>query len=196
MAHDDRLLLARIASGDEDALYELYQGYVPRLTRYLWYQLDKDAHAVEEALQEVCIAIWRSAATFRGDAKVATWVYQIAHNSAWRIRRDRLRHVQARHLPILEAEEAGEVPEAARAGEALPACDDAVIDRLMLADAIRQLSAKHREVLRLVVGEGFSLDEVARMLDIPSGTVKSRLSYARQALLRALNARDTEGSHI
>lgn len=194
MARDDRLLLSRIASGDEDALQELYQGYAPRLTRYLWHLLDGDTYAVEEALQEVCIAIWRSAATFRGDAQVATWVYQIARYSALRLRQDWLRRAdaQATHVPILEPDEADEVAET---GDALPAGDDAVIDRLILADAIRQLSAKHREVLRLVVGEGFSRDEVARMLDIPSGTVKSRLSYARRALLRALHARDTEGSH-
>lgn len=190
MALDDRLLLARIASGDEDALHELYQGYAPRLTRYLWHQLDGDPHAVEEALQEVFIAVWRSASAFRGDAKVATWVYQIAHYSALRARRHQLRQAAVAQVPIPEP---GEDVETA---EILPACDDAVIDRLMLVDALRQLSEKHREVLRLVVVESFSLDEAARMLDIPSGTVKSRLSYARRALLRALSAaRDPEASH-
>jgi RNA polymerase sigma factor (sigma-70 family) len=193
MARDDRLLLARIATGEEDALHELYQSYAPRLTRYLWHQLGGDAHAVEEALQEVFIAVWRTAATFRGDAKVATWIYQIARYSALRIRQDRLRHAEpVRQAPNPEPDEADEANETE---EAMPACDDAVIDRLMLADAIRQLSTKHREVLRLVAGEGFGVDEVARMLDLPSGTIKSRLSYARRALLRALQARDTEASH-
>ena len=71
MALDDRLLLARIAGGDEEALHALYQGYAPRLTRYLWHQLDGDPHAVEETLQEVFIAIWHSAGAFRGDANRA-----------------------------------------------------------------------------------------------------------------------------
>ncbi|HKS69688.1 MAG TPA: RNA polymerase sigma factor [Ktedonobacterales bacterium] len=189
MALDDRLLLARIATGDEDALHELYQGYAPRLTRYLWHQLDGDQHAVEEALQEEFIAVWRSAAGFRGEAKVATWVYQIAHNAASSARRRQLRQAVQWQVPIPEPDEATE------GGEALPACDDAVLDRLVLADALRQLSEKHREVLQLIAAEGFSLDEAARMLDIPSGTVKSRLSYARRALLRALSARDPEASH-
>ncbi|HEX6796356.1 MAG TPA: RNA polymerase sigma factor [Ktedonobacterales bacterium] len=190
MALDDRLLLASIATGDEGALHELYQAYAPRLTRYLWHQLDGDPHAVEEALQEVFIAVWRSAAGFRGEAKVATWVYQIAHNAALSARRRQLRLSSLAQVPIPEP---GEAPDG---GETQPACDDAVLDRLVLAEALRQLSEKHREVLRLVAAEGFSLDEVARMLDIPSGTVKSRLSYARRALLRALSAaRDPEASH-
>lgn len=189
MTLDDRLLLARIAGGDEDALHELYLGYAPRLTRYLWHQLDGDPQAVEEALQEVFIAIWRSAAGFRGEAKVATWVYQIAHNAASSARRRQLRQAALPQVPIPQLAETAETT------EVVPACDDAVIDRLALADALRQLSAKHREVLRLVAAEGFALDEVARMLDIPTGTVKSRLSYARRALLRALSARDPEASH-
>lgn len=189
MAHDDPLLLARIAAGDGDALHELYQRYAPRLTRYLWHQLDGDSHAVEEALQEVFVAIWRSSAGFRSEAKVATWVYQIAHNTASSARRRERRWAAAAQAPILEPDESPD------SGETLPACDDAVLDRLVLTDALRQLSAKHREALRLVVAEGFSHDEVARMLDIPIGTVKSRLSYARRALLRALNTRDPEASH-
>ncbi len=189
MALDDRLLLARIASGDEEALHALYQDYVPRLTRYLWHQLDGDTHAIEETLQEVFIAIWRSASAFRGDAKVVTWVYQIAHFTAMRARRQQRRGATAAQLPIAEPDESIE------SAEMLPACDDTVIDRIVLAEALRQLTAKHREVLRLVAGEGFALDEVARILDVPIGTVKSRLSYARQALLRALSARDPEASH-
>lgn len=190
MAHDDRLLLARIAIGDEDALHELYQGYAPRLTRYLWHQLNGDPHAVEEALQEVFIAVWRSAAGFRGEAQVATWVYQIAHNVASSTRRRQLRQAALIQEPIPEPDEA------TGGNETLPACDDTVLDRLVLADALRQLTEKHREVLRLVAAEGFSLNEVARMLDIPAGTVKSRLSYARRALLRALSTRDSEASHL
>ena len=189
MALDDHTLLARVALGDDAALQALYEHYAPRLTRYLWHQLDGDLHAVEEALQDVFVAIWRSAASFRGDAKVATWIYQIAHYTALRLRRDRLQRAEATQVPVAEPDEAIEL------GATLPACDEAVIDRLLLADALRQLSAKHREVLRLVVAEGFSLDETARILGIPSGTVKSRLSYARRALLRALSARDTEASH-
>lgn len=60
--------------------------------------------------------------------------------------------------------------------------------RLTLAAALAELSAQHREVLELVFAQGFALAEVAQILAVPVGTVKSRVSYARRALLKALAA--------
>jgi RNA polymerase sigma-70 factor (ECF subfamily) len=64
--------------------------------------------------------------------------------------------------------------------------ENAVIDRITLASALRQLSDKHREVLELVFHYGFAPDEVANILAVAPGTVKSRISYARRALLQLL----------
>lgn len=83
-----------------------------------------------------------------------------------------------------------EQPEVAESGE--PAIwgreshENDVVRRLTLAAALDQLSAKHREIFELVFQQGFTLEEVARILDIPPGTVKSRVSYARRALQHAL----------
>jgi RNA polymerase sigma-70 factor (ECF subfamily) len=88
-------------------------------------------------------------------------------------------------MPV-EAEDSGEFASLA------PSHEDAVLDRLALADALRRLSPKHREVLYLVSQQGFTLEEAAQVLAVPVGTVKSRMSYARQALLRALG---TLGPH-
>jgi RNA polymerase sigma-70 factor (ECF subfamily) len=65
--------------------------------------------------------------------------------------------------------------------------ENAVIDRITLANALRQLSDKHRDVLELVFYYGFAPNEVATILAVAPGTVKSRISYARRALLRLLN---------
>ena len=65
--------------------------------------------------------------------------------------------------------------------------ENAVIDRITLANALRQLSDKHRDVLELVFYYGFAPDEVANILAVAPGTVKSRISYARRALLQLLN---------
>ena len=62
-----------------------------------------------------------------------------------------------------------------------------MIERMALADALDRLSAKHREALDLVFSYGFSLEEAARVLDVPLGTIKSRLSYARRALQEHLS---------
>lgn len=66
---DPALLLCRIADGDEEALRQLYVEHRPRLRRYLWSQLDGDGHAVEEALQDTFLAVWRTAGAYRGEAK-------------------------------------------------------------------------------------------------------------------------------
>ncbi|HKB46803.1 MAG TPA: sigma factor-like helix-turn-helix DNA-binding protein, partial [Ktedonobacterales bacterium] len=58
----------------------------------------------------------------------------------------------------------------------------AVLGRLVLATAFGRIAAKHREALELVYQQGFTLEEVARILDVPLGTIKSRISYARRAL--------------
>jgi RNA polymerase sigma-70 factor, ECF subfamily len=180
MAMDDPALVARVAAGDEEALRELTCRYRAPLRRYLWRQLDGDARAVEEAVQDVFVAVWRGAARYRGDAKVATWLFQIARYLALRARHDGRRHAA---LTPLEQDEGKE----GQADWLGVSCEDEVIDRLALADALRRLSAKHREVLELVFVFGFSPDEVARILEAPLGTVKSRISYARRALLLALS---------
>ena len=69
--------------------------------------------------------------------------------------------------------------------------EDAALERVAFAEALRQLSPKHRETLQLVFSLGFTLDEAAAILSIPTGTVKSRISYARQALVRALQHQGT-----
>jgi RNA polymerase sigma-70 factor (ECF subfamily) len=66
--------------------------------------------------------------------------------------------------------------------------EDVVLDRLSLGAALAKLSAVHREVLDLVFVQGFRLDEVAVIVSVPLGTVKSRISYARRALQAQLAA--------
>lgn len=180
MATDDPDLVARVAAGDEEALRELVSRHHASLRRYLWRQLDGDAPAVEEAVQDVFVAVWRGAAAYRSEAKVSTWLFQIARFLALRARRGQRR---AAGMALLEAEEGEDAP----SGWPGSSHEDVVIDRLILAECLRQLSNKHREALELVFVFGFSPDEVAHILGIPSGTVKSRISYARRALFLALD---------
>lgn len=186
MAADDALLLARVATGDEDALRALHHRYRSPIRRYLWHQLGGDPRAVEETLQDVFLAVWRGAPGYRGDATVATWVFQIARYLAIRTRR-----TQRRHAVAIPLDPPGD-EDVSQPDWLSVSCEDEVLDRLALADCLQRLSAKHREVLELVFHYGFSLDEVARILDVPAGTVKSRVSYARRALLHALNRATTK----
>jgi RNA polymerase sigma-70 factor (ECF subfamily) len=188
---DEQRLLAQVATGDEEALHQLYLAYRPRLRRYLWHQLGGDSASVEEALQDVFIAVWQSARGYRAEARVSTWLYQITHYIALRSRARLSRHPDSLRFGASDDEDDG--PD--WAGETSPTTDEGVLGRLILDDALRSLSPKHREVLALIFQHGFSLDEAARILDVPAGTVKSRISYARKALWRELYSTPAKEPH-
>lgn len=174
--HDDVRLVRRVAEGDRDALAALYR----RHGRVVLAQLTlvvREPALCEEILQDTMLAVWRGAASFRGDSAVRSWIIAIARRQA----RDRLRQRPVRatadvaDLSGLPASEAG--PE------------EAVIERAeaeMIADAVGHLGGLHREVLGLVFGVGLTLAEAAAVLEVPVGTVKSRLFAARAALARTL----------
>ncbi len=185
MTPDPTLLLWQVADGDEEALRQIYDEYRPRLRRYLWHQLDGDGHAVEEALQDIFLAVWRSAGSYRGEATVATWLFQIAHYTALRTRKAAVRRWRSEIEAEIAPSERAIVPVTA-------SLEDAVLEHLALDEALSRLTAKHRAVLHLVFQQGFTAEEAAQILGVPVGTVKSRVSYARRALQSALACRLSE----
>ena len=184
MSAEEQALLARIARGEEDALGRLYASYRPRLRRYLWQQLEGDGPAVEDVLQETFLAVWRTAGSFRGEAQVATWVFRIARYQMLRARRAASRPAAGALLRFGHDDGADEQDDVVEGVAASP--EEAVVERLALAGALRRLSPKHREALELVFQQGFSLDETAQILSVPVGTVKSRISNGRRALQQEL----------
>jgi RNA polymerase sigma-70 factor (ECF subfamily) len=183
---DQRRLLCQVAEGNEEALRLLYVEYHLRLRRYLWRLLDGDSHAVEEALQDTFLAIWRAAGGFRGEAQVASWIFQIAHHVAYHARQIAVRRgwIEMESVPSEDA-----------TSPVATSPEDTVLDRLTLDEALNRLSTKHRAVLHLVFEQGFTAEEVAQILEVPVGTVKSRVSYARRALRSALGHRTSEDAY-
>jgi len=115
------------------------------------------------------VVVWRQAAKFEGRSKVSTWVFGIA---------------RFRALDLLRKEQRGaRVPETTLV-EPDPA--PAIHDRERALGAIKTLPEEQREVVFLTFYEGLSYGEIASMLGIPEGTVKSRMYYARRALAEAL----------
>jgi RNA polymerase sigma-70 factor, ECF subfamily len=169
---DDLLLLGQIAGGDESALHHLYLKYRPPLRRYLWYQLHHNNLQAEDVLQETFVSIWRAAHTVREGGSVAAWIFQIAHRHVLQARRHASSRLDGHTMPLeLDDEQVASVESP----------EDAIVMRIDLEHAMRRLSEKHREVLYLICLQGFTIDEGAQILSVPPGTVKSRLSYARQA---------------
>ena len=178
-AIDDLQILKRIASGDREALAELYSRYQQHLFRYLL-QLTPDYGLAEEILQDTFVAVWKSVRTFQGKSSVLTWLISIsrrqAHNT---LRRHKLPIVDESELEDLVA--TGPEPE----DFAL-----ASIARDELTSAFKQLGPVHREIIVLIFIEELSYPEVANVLGIPVGTVKSRLSNAKRMLRTLLDHRE------
>lgn len=164
----------QIAAGSGIAFEALFRLYEGRLCRYLERLIGDKAIAQELAL-EVLVEVWRRAARFRGDSKVSTWIFGIAHHKAI----DELR----RHRPeAVGLESLGELADTSPSPEAQAAGRE-LADRLRRS--IRALPPSQRAVVDLTVFEGLSCQEVAARLGCPVSTVKTRMFGARRHL-RAL----------
>jgi RNA polymerase sigma-70 factor (ECF subfamily) len=178
MEPPDLDLLERIAVGEQEAMHRFYERFSPPLYRFLQRKLQGDRTLVEDALQEIFLNIWRSAKTFRHQSSVATWVFRIAYHQALR---------SLRSQKASEKREQAITDEHTHLPQETVLLEDAVINRITLENMLNQLSEKHREVLELVFVYGFTPDEVATILAVALGTVKSRINYARRALLHLLS---------
>ena len=158
-------LLRQVAAGDEAAFAELYDLYASLVYNYLLRLVNEPAVA-EEILQEVFLAMWRSARGFRAEAKVRTWLLRIAHHQAvsW------LRRKRTVLWPDDELEQ-----------ETVDSFEEDlahVWQIEQLRGALVRLSPKHRAVIELTFVQGLSYTEIAQVMNCPIGTVKSRMSYA------------------
>lgn len=175
MDADGHALLRAVASGDRDALAMVYARHGQAVFSHL-VVVTGDRQLSEEILQDTMLAAWRGASGFRGDSSVRSWLISIARRQA----RDRSRK---RRLAIVDDEFLSETP----ATDTGP--EQRVLQRAeaaAVATAIDGLSPIHREVLNLVFGADLTLADTAALLQVPLGTVKSRLSAARAALARAM----------
>jgi RNA polymerase sigma-70 factor, ECF subfamily len=177
---DDAGLLRRISQGDADAMASLYREHGRVVFAQVLLVVGERVLA-EEIVQDTMLAVWRGAGFFRGESSVRSWVIAIARRQT----RDRLR---GRRPRIVDDTSLADQPGSGPGPEVM------ALDRAQLAEvrgAIRVLTPAHREVLGLAFVSGLSLREVADVLEIPVGTVKSRLASARTALNRTLEEKDT-----
>ncbi|EXG79189.1 RNA polymerase sigma factor [Cryptosporangium arvum] len=173
----DAELLRSIAAGDATALRLLYERHSGGLFGYL-HRLAGDRMVAEEILQDTMLAVWQSAGSFEGRARVTTWLFGIARRQA----HNRLR-LRAGPAPT----ETTDRPDASTGPEELAI---AAAGGTPVAAAIDRLPGHHRDVIALVFVAGLPLADVADVLGIPVGTVKSRLFHARAAVAAALAAQE------
>ena len=161
-------------------VYERYRRPVWRLAR----RLTTSEEEALDATQEIFLRVWRGLSGFRGEAKLSTWVFQIAWNYLRAHRRRMGRQLQ---LISEGVEGTQELVEAARDPGADPERRASAADQLTRVEsALHRLPEHFRVVVWLRDGENLSYQEIADALDLPIGTVRSRLARARTALRRAV----------
>lgn len=163
--------MRRVGAGERAALEEVYARFGGELFRYVL-TLSRDRQTAEEILQDTLVAVWRGADTFEGRSGVRAWLFGVARRQAYNTLRR---------------------PARVWAGEedlrAHPS-DEPVPEEVLLAGARKEeiaslmdrLSSVHREALALIFLHELSYEETAKVLEVPVGTVKSRLSNAKKAL--------------
>ena len=175
----DDALAAAAAKGDRaalDALLRRHAGLIHAVCRRV---LANPEDALD-ASQNAMIAIARRIDTFDGRSKFTTWCYRVATNAAL----DEARRRGRRPSP------AEVIPEPRDRG---PAIDDVVADQLDIDAALARLSPGHRAAVALRDLVGLDYAEIARVLDIPPGTVRSRIARGRAALADELGATHSGG---
>ena len=183
---DDRALLAAHVAGDPDAFGTLFGRHRDRLWAVAL-RTSGNAEEAADALQEAMISAFRRAETFRGDAKVTTWLHRIVVNACFdRIRRSKVRAVQSLPDDLEEYAARGDVLAAEAAAEPEAVAERHDLRRQLLA-ALDTLPADQKAALVLVDMQGYPVEEAARILECPTGTVKSRCSRGRARLAGLLS---------
>ena len=181
----DQDLVARFKGGDGSAFDEMVRRYWDRIYSMV-NQLLRNPQDAEEVTQDAFIRAHRGLVNFRGEAAFSTWLYQIATNLArnrywywWRRKRDKSVSFDAPVGPDTNLTLAEVIPAEVDSPDDLTVTQE-LVDRV--AVGMEKLNAKHREILILRNVKNLSYEEIAAILHLSIGTVKSRIARARDRL--------------
>jgi RNA polymerase sigma-70 factor (ECF subfamily) len=184
---DESDLVRAAQQGDEAAFTEIVRRYQRAVYRVA-YGLTRRAEDADDLAQEAFVRAYRALDTFRVGEPLFPWLSRITVNLAYSLFRHRKRRPEAELEPLLEA------------GQQWASSDDPVEDvagreqQALLRACFAELKPEHQAILILRLVQNMSYDEIARTLNVPQGTVMSRLSRARAELKSRLEARTGGGS--
>ena len=182
---NDKLLIDRCKRGEIDAFDALFRTYEKRVYN-LAYRLSGNYDEAQDITVDAFVRVFQALKLFRGDANFSTWLFRIVTN-VYLDRRKRTRNKQ--HLSLEEYIELDENSVARQVEDPGPTPDIVVegIERTeLLQKAIAALPDYQRTMVILYHTEGLAYDEIAEVLSLPIGTVKSRLNRARMTLREKL----------
>jgi RNA polymerase sigma-70 factor (ECF subfamily) len=186
MADPDEVLVRRFLEGDREAFGSLVERHERRVYNLAFRILGREEDALD-ATQDAFLSALRKLAGFRGEAQFTTWMHRVTVNACYDLMRKKSRQ------PMLHV--VGEDDEiAAEPGPPAEDHADEVAGTTDVERALLRVPLEFRAVLVLHDLQDVAYDEIARILDVPIGTVKSRLHRGRVALARAMGHRPT-GEH-
>ncbi|MBI3219713.1 MAG: sigma-70 family RNA polymerase sigma factor [Bacteroidetes bacterium] len=172
----DEALMEKASQGSERALGVIYHRYSQPLLRYFYRMLWQDKAKAEDFLHDLFIRLLDNQSAFDSSRKFSTWLYSIAHNMCKNEYRKQAFRRQANHLMVI----ADHTPESA--GNHM--------DQLAFQQKLDQVLSEEDEDVRTMFSLRFELEmdlvEIARVLQCPEGTVKSRLFYLKKRLASRL----------
>jgi RNA polymerase sigma-70 factor (ECF subfamily) len=188
---DDGILIRAHLKGDPDAFEVLFKKHCGGVSK-LALSIVKDETLVEDIVQDVFLLIHRYLPKFRAQSAFKTWIYRITVNEAVR------QANRARRWVMLADQEIEDVvpPPVLIVFSHGPTPERVLLDgerHRLIAEALATLKPHHRAILSLYYLEELPIHEIARILEIPEGSVKSRLFYARESLKKLLGP--MMGSH-
>lgn len=164
-----------MADVDKENLFEgLVEDYMDRIYN-LCYYMTGEPEAARDLTQESFLRAYKALDKFRGESSYYTWLYKIALN---RCRTYLKKKGRERNISLDELEDSGWDP-----SEDPP---DNMLEIVLVRKALASLASEHREILLLFYFDELRYEEIAEALDIPMGTVKSRLARAKSALKEAM----------
>ena len=178
----DRALVERCQAGDSAAFGNLYARYYERLLRFCLRRLN-DRHEAEDATQEAFARAWKALPRFAGDRRFYPWLTVIAGNICTDMLRRRSRSTPTDDLELTVQQPVGAESEDTSEELVLAAVDGELVNR-----ALDRLSMRHRHVLAMREGSGWSYQRIADHEGVEIGTVETLLWRARQALKREFAA--------
>lgn len=172
----DNELLEAISSGSEKAMHEFYKRYSSIVYQFAFKTLLNGPDA-SEVMNEVMMEIWRKADSFSGKSKVRTWLLSITHNKAVDTVRKKSRHDGNQELN--EETEMG-------ASCSLDDAHSGLENSKHVKQCMNGLNNSHRQVVYLTFFEGLSYTDIAGVIEVPAGTVKTRMMHAKKNLMACL----------
>ena len=183
---NEEKLIKAAQKGDMEAFEKLISEYEKKIYA-LCLHLLKDPEEAYDAAQEVCIKVWRQLESFEGQAKFSTWLYRIGTNQCLDLMRKNKK--RSKDISLFQKDEESEeewLLEGPHEKEGVAEAVEKKVLQEVVQLGIGELKEDYQVIITLRDIEEHSYEEIAEVLELSLGTVKSRLSRARQALKKVL----------